>query len=98
MTPVGRAQATNMTTSPRLVAYFALSILFWLAVALAIFAHLGEVEAYAATVEPQATATPVGTCDLWKTAGGSPVYRCIDEDMYVICYSQGAMLFCLEQP
>lgn len=71
-----------MNTSPRMLVYLCLSILFWLAVALAIFAYLGGLDVSAAQVEPQATATPE-PCTAIGSAEGQTLYLC--EDVYPVC-------------
>lgn len=76
-----------MTASPRILAYVAASFALWLCLWLAWWQF--------ATV--QAAPPPVEACELWRTAGGVPVYRCVDEEQYIVCYSQGVMLFCVPQ-
>lgn len=43
-----------------------------------------------------AAGDPVPDCDPVAKAGEMVVYRCEDLDMDIVCYSQGLMLFCLQ--
>lgn len=37
-------------------------------------------------------------CVEWGVAGAVPIYRCVDTEQYIVCYSQGGfMIFCLPQ-